>query len=79
MEDFATPLSHLAEIVQEVQQVCKKERECVCIHKSHFFRETLPLIQTTLFNREVFFKWAQLFWLTALAIIFEMIDYVKSW
>lgn len=39
MEDFATPLSHLAEIVQEVQQLCKKERECVCIHKSHFFRE----------------------------------------
>lgn len=48
------------------------------MHKSHFFRETLPLIQMALFNREVFFKWAQLFWLTALAIIFEMIDYVKS-
>lgn len=56
----------------------EKERECVRTHKSYFLRETLPPILTTLINREVFLKGTQLFWLTALDIIFEMSDYVKS-
>lgn len=47
MEDFATPLSHLAEIAQEVQQLWKRKGN-VGAHKTHFSRETLLPIQMTL-------------------------------
>lgn len=67
------PLSHFPDV--EVQD---KERGRVCPQRPQFPRDTLCPTQTTLINRGVFLKPAQLFWLTALGIIFEMIDYVKS-
>lgn len=71
MGDFATPLSHLAEIAQEVQQLWKRKGN-VGAHKSHFSRETLLPIQMTLINRAVLLKPGQLFWLSALGIILQI-------
>lgn len=68
---FATHLSHLAKIVQEVHQLWKRKGN-LGAHKSHFSRETLLPIQMTLINTVIFLKPGQLFWLSALGIILEI-------